>query len=72
MCIGVPCQIVSIEGKSAKANVGGSRVDIRLDLLEQAAIGDYVIVHAGFAIHKLDEQKAKETLQYLEQMSKLT
>ena len=72
MCIGVPCKIISIEGKSAKAEVGGSQVTIRLDLLDQAKVGEYVIVHAGFAIHKLDEQKANETLQQLQQMAKLT
>jgi hydrogenase expression/formation protein HypC len=56
-------QIRSIDGNVAKAFLSGTTRLIYLDVLdEEAQVGDYVIVHAGFAIHKIDEKEAKETL----------
>jgi hydrogenase expression/formation protein HypC len=56
-------QICEIDGNVAKAVLSGTTRLIYLDVLdEEAQVGDYVIVHAGFAIHKLDEREAKETL----------
>lgn len=63
MCLGVPMQIVSIDGTDAVAEIDGVRREASLMLLDEpVAEGDYVIVHAGFAITRLDEAEALETL----------
>ena len=68
MCLGIPSKIISIEDSRAIIDVYGAQRDISLMLLEdQVKIGDYVIVHAGFAIHKIDEQAALETLKLLKE-----
>jgi hydrogenase expression/formation protein HypC len=68
MCIGIPSKIISIENLKATIDVYGARRDISLMLLEnEVQVGDYVIVHAGFAIQKLQEDIAKETLGYFNQ-----
>jgi hydrogenase expression/formation protein HypC len=65
MCLAIPSKIVTIENDSAIVDVGGVRREISLFLLDNVKIGDYVIVHAGFAISTLDETTAVETLQEL-------
>lgn len=63
MCLGIPMQIRKINGNVAEAVLSGTTRQIYLDVLdEEAQVGDYVIVHAGFAIHKIDQEEAKETL----------
>lgn len=63
MCVGVPMKVVSIEGDQAVTEVDGVKREASLMLLDQqVAVGDFVIVHAGFAISKLDEEEARETL----------
>ncbi len=75
MCLGIPSKVIRIEDSRATIDVYGAQRDISLMLLEeQVNIGDYVIVHAGFAIQKLREDVAKETLgyfnEYLEALTK--
>jgi len=62
MCLAIPGKVVSIEGKAATVDFGGTRREVRLDLLSKAKRGDYVIVHAGYAIQTLDEKEAKKIL----------
>lgn len=63
MCLGIPMQIRKIEGSVAEAVLSGTMRHVYLDILdEEVQVGEYVIVHAGFAIHKIDEKEAKETL----------
>lgn len=69
MCIAVPCQIVAIHDSVAIVEVGGIRKEAWLDLLTDAKIGDYVIVHAGYALEKLDAEEAEETLRLLKEMA---
>ncbi len=70
MCLGVPMKIIEInrEFGTAKAEISGFVQDIRIDLLEDVSVGDYVIVHAGFAIQKLSEKDAQETLRLIEEI----
>jgi hydrogenase expression/formation protein HypC len=69
MCIGVPMQITSIDGPNAVAEIDGVRREASLMLLdEEVSVGDYVIVHAGFAITRLDEAEALETLEIMRQI----
>jgi hydrogenase expression/formation protein HypC len=65
MCLAIPSKIIRIENNMATIDVDGVRRQASLLLLEDPQVGDYVIVHAGFAIQKLDEAAALETLQLL-------
>ena len=63
MCVGVPMQIVSIDDDTAVTEVDGVKREVSLMLLsDEVKVGDFVIVHAGFAISRLDEEDARETL----------
>lgn len=63
MCLSVPAKIIEIEGDKAKVSIGGTIVEAGLHLVEDVKIGDYVLVHTGFAIQKISEEEAKETLE---------
>ncbi len=65
MCLAVPMKLIKIEGTKGIAELGNLQREIGLLLLENAKIGDYVIVHAGYAIQILDEKEALETLRIL-------
>jgi hydrogenase expression/formation protein HypC len=65
MCLAIPSKIVSIDNEMAVLDVDGVKRNASLLLLEDAQVGDYVIVHAGFAIQKIDEQAARETVELL-------
>jgi len=65
MCLAIPSKIVEIASNIATIDVEGIRRQCSLMLVEDAQVGDYVIVHAGFAIQKLDEQTALESLALL-------
>jgi len=71
MCLAIPARIKSIEDQMATIDMEGTQRDVSLLLLEDAKIGDFVIVHAGFAIHKIDEDEAMESLKVLRQMASL-
>lgn len=63
MCLAIPaCVEELLAGDSAIVNLGGVRKEISLVLVEDVAVGDYVIVHVGFALQKLDPEEAAETL----------
>jgi len=72
MCLAVPMKIISIEGDSATAEAGSVKQKIGIQLLPEVHVGDYVIVHAGFAIQTMDENSAKETLQLFEEMGRFS
>ena len=65
MCLAIPMKIVEIDGMIAVTEVDGVKRRARIDLLDGAAVGDYVLVHAGLAIAKVDEKEAEETLALL-------
>ena len=66
MCLAVPLKITKIEGKSAVGEAGGLSQRVRVDFIPDFAVGDYVMVHAGFAIERMSEQEALEGLDLLE------
>jgi hydrogenase expression/formation protein HypC len=69
MCLGVPMKIISRDGDSIVAEVDGVHKEASVMLLdEEVKIGDYVIVHAGFAISRLDEKYAEETLSMMREI----
>ncbi|MDD3375434.1 MAG: HypC/HybG/HupF family hydrogenase formation chaperone [Candidatus Omnitrophica bacterium] len=76
MCLAVPGKIISIEGKdplekTGKIDFSGIQKEVNLAYVPEAKIGDYVIVHAGFAISQVDEEEAKKTLEYMSEIDKL-
>ncbi|HDL64759.1 MAG TPA: HypC/HybG/HupF family hydrogenase formation chaperone [Proteobacteria bacterium] len=62
MCLAIPMKITSVEGDTALVSLEGLEKEIDVRFLEDPQPGDYVIVHAGFAIDKLDEEEARKTL----------
>ena len=67
MCLAIPSKITRIENNMATIDVDGVQREASLLLLEDAEIGEYVIVHAGFAIQRIDETAALETLKFLKE-----
>ena len=72
MCLAIPMKIEELKGDGmALVSVMGATRDAALDLTPEAKVGDYVLVHAGFAIEIVDEQSAEETLALIQEMSDL-
>jgi hydrogenase expression/formation protein HypC len=70
MCLGIPAKVVQIdESDLGKVDYLGTRVMTNFALLENVKVGDWVIVHAGFAISKLNEEEARETFSILKEMA---
>ena len=70
MCWSIPGRIVDINGKTSTVDVSGIKKEANLDLVPDAAIGDYVLIHAGYAIQKVDEEKAKFTIDFFNNKGK--
>ena len=68
MCLAVPMKVIQIEGETALVESGGIEQQIGIQLVPDVKINDYVIVHAGFAIQKMDETFAQETLQLFDEI----
>jgi hydrogenase expression/formation protein HypC len=68
MCLSIPARILSVEKGYATVSFGGNTFRAGLQLLENARPGDYVLLHAGFAIQKLDPAEAEETLRLIDEM----
>ena len=71
MCVAIPAKIKSIEGHMAEVDVGGISRTVSLELTPEARKDEYVLVHAGFAIHVIDEQEARETMKLFEELGAL-
>ena len=69
MCLSVPARVVEIDGNMAKVDVGGMLTEISVDLCPDVALGEYVLIHAGFAIQKVDEEEATQTLDLLRKLA---
>jgi hydrogenase expression/formation protein HypC len=69
MCLAIPAQITQLlDDQRAIVNLGGVRKEVCLSLLDRAAVGDYVIIHVGYALARLDEEEAKKTLRLFADM----
>ncbi len=76
MCLAIPGKIENISNndpllRSGRVNFGGILKDVNLAYVPEAQVGDYVIVHVGFAISKLDEAEANQVFEYLRKMEEL-
>lgn len=70
MCLALPMKVIKIDGSGGSVELGGVKRKVNLELLDNVKVGEYVIVHAGFAIQKVDQKEAKETLELLKEMAK--
>ncbi|MBM2816588.1 MAG: hydrogenase assembly chaperone hypC/hupF [Ignavibacteria bacterium] len=75
MCLAVPGKVVSLDNnnsyyKSAKVSFGGVIKEICIDFTPDVVVGDYVLVHVGFALNQLDETEALETIELISEMEK--
>jgi hydrogenase expression/formation protein HypC len=68
MCLSIPAKVVRIQGEMADVSVGGAMFKAGLQMVENIRIGDYILLHAGFAIQKISEKEALETLNLLKEM----
>ncbi len=69
MCLGIPAKVVKVEKNIAEADVGGVLRRISIELCPEVSVGDYVLIHTGFAIQRMDEKEAEETLELLRQLA---
>jgi hydrogenase expression/formation protein HypC len=69
MCLGIPAKVVKVEKNIAEADVGGALRRISIELCPEVSVGDYVLIHTGFAIQRMDEEEAEETLKLLRQLA---
>ena len=65
MCLAVPVKVISVDGDKAVIDSDGIRREANISLIEKVEPGDYIIVHAGFAIQKVDETAAQEALKVI-------
>ena len=72
MCLAIPSKVVEIREKMATIDLSGVRREVSLLLLpEEAAVGDYVLVHAGFAIQRIDPEAAEEAMRLIKEIDEL-
>jgi hydrogenase expression/formation protein HypC len=68
MCLSIPAEIISIEGDMAQVSIGGTMVKASLQLLDDPKIGEYVLLHSGFAIERLSKEEADETMRLFKEL----
>lgn len=71
MCLSVPSRVISIHGNKAIVSVGGTEYEASLQLVEDIKVGDYVLLHTGFAIQKISEEDARETFRLLRELGEI-
>lgn len=71
MCLSIPAKIEEINGDKARVSMSGNEYQADISLLDEVGQGDYVLLHAGFAIQKISEEHARETLQLIEEMNRV-
>jgi len=71
MCVAVPARVLSMEGNRATVAIAGARLTALMDLVPEAEVGDYVLVHAGYALQLLEADEAEETLALLKEARQL-
>jgi hydrogenase expression/formation protein HypC len=71
MCLAVPVKVISIDGMEADVDLGGVERRVSIMLTPEVKVGDYVLLHTGYAINVIDEQQAKETLELFEEIARL-
>jgi len=63
MCLAIPAEVVEIDGDNAQVSLAGVKKEISLALVDDIVVGDYVLIHVGYALNKISPQEAEKTLQ---------
>ena len=71
MCLAIPAKVKSIEGVEAEVEVGGVSRKASIVLTPEAKVGDYVLLHTGYAINVIDEEEAQETLKIFQEIAEI-
>ena len=71
MCLSVPAEVILINDNIAKVSISGVFYNANLHLVEDVHVGDYVLIHSGYAIQKIDKKEANETLHFLQSFKKI-
>ncbi|MBU1718120.1 MAG: HypC/HybG/HupF family hydrogenase formation chaperone [Bacteroidetes bacterium] len=71
MCLSVPAKVISIDNDKAIVSIGSTEYEASLQLLEDVEVGDYILLHTGFAIQKLSEEAAEETFKLLRELGEI-
>jgi hydrogenase expression/formation protein HypC len=69
MCLSIPARIISIDGLMAEVSAGGAIFKAGLHMIENPRVGDYILIHAGFAIQTINQKEAEETIKLFEEMN---
>jgi hydrogenase expression/formation protein HypC len=69
MCVALPMQLTELDGHNGVAEQAGLKINVNTMLLPEAKVGDYVIVHAGFAIEHLDEDEARKSIELFRELA---
>ena len=71
MCLSIPAKVEKIDGEMAIVSVGGTTYNASLQMLDDVEVGDYILMHTGFAIQKLDPEEAKQSLEVFAEFNEL-
>jgi hydrogenase expression/formation protein HypC len=71
MCLSIPAKVEQIDGEMATVSVGGTLYKASLQMLDDVIVGDYILMHTGFAIQKIDEEEAAEALKTFQEFAEL-
>lgn len=71
MCLSIPSKVISINGDKAMVSVGGTEYEASLQLLDDVKVDDYILIHTGFAIQKISEEEALETLSLFKELDNI-
>lgn len=63
MCLSVPAEVLSINGDRSRVSVGGVEYNAGLQLVEDVSVGDFILIHSGYAIQKIDKEEAEKTFE---------
>ena len=71
MCLSIPAKVEMIDGEMARVSVGGTKYNASLQMLDDVQVGDYILLHTGFAIQKISPEEAEETLKVFDDFREL-
>lgn len=71
MCLSIPAEILSIDGQMAQVSIGGAIAEASLQLIEDPKVGEFVLLHTGFAIEKISPEEAEENMRYLRELGQV-
>jgi len=70
MCLSIPAEVLSINNSIAEVSVGGTRYNANIELVEDVNVGDFILIHSGYGIAKIDEAEANDTLNLMQEIKK--